>query len=120
MLEGGTDKLLFIDSEVNLAQMFSKMGNRIRSVEMYLYSFCCTFSYRFIILRNVRYKMLLKMVPSYPERVGLMPSLYKRVGDELRMLGKTKQSITMFKKAFLIHKEKDDYHGQAHSVSILF
>jgi hypothetical protein len=46
-----------------------------------------------------------------------MPSIYKRAGEELRMLGKTKQSITMFKRAFLVYKSKDDYHGQAHAVS---
>lgn len=49
-----------------------------------------------------------------------MPSLYKRAGEELRMLGKTKQSITMYKKAFLIYKSNDDHHGQAISVSFFF
>ena len=35
LLESGQDKLLSIDSEINLAQMFSKMGNRYRTVDMY-------------------------------------------------------------------------------------
>jgi hypothetical protein len=41
LLSEGQDKLLGIDSEMNLAQMFSKMGNRYRAVEMYplLFSF---------------------------------------------------------------------------------
>jgi hypothetical protein len=113
LLSEGQDKLLSIDSEINLAQMFSKMGNRYRSVEMYPASLCISSKFN-----QIRYKRLLKVVPAFPERVGLMSSMYKRAGEELRMLGKTKQSITMFKKAFMLHKSKDDYHGQAHSVSI--
>lgn len=35
LLQDGQDKLLSADSEINLAQMFSKMGNRYRAVEMY-------------------------------------------------------------------------------------
>lgn len=35
LLQDGRDKLLSVDSEINLAQMFSKMGNRYRAVEMY-------------------------------------------------------------------------------------
>eukprot|EP00026_Physarum_polycephalum_P000737 Phypoly_transcript_00738.p1 GENE.Phypoly_transcript_00738~~Phypoly_transcript_00738.p1 ORF type:complete len:1375 (-),score=209.00 Phypoly_transcript_00738:22-3720(-) len=97
MVPEGQDKLLSFDSEINLAQLYSRMGNRYRSVEIY--------------------KKLLKIAPTFPERIGLMAPMYKRAGDELRMLGKTKQSINMFKKAFLLHKSQEDYLGQAHSLN---
>ena len=114
LLPEGQDKLLKIDLEINLAQMYSKMGIRVRAKDLYpLPNIMYTLSH----LINARFKKLLKDVPALPELLGLMSSLYKRVGNELRMLGKTNQSISMFKKAFLLHKSQDDYHGQAHSVS---
>jgi hypothetical protein len=116
-LPEGQDSLLSFDSEINLAQMASKMGNRYRSVDMYPTGSYQDYICLYVKLMKTRYKKLLKIAPTFPERIGLMSSIYKRAGDELRMLGKTKQSITMFKKAFLLHKSKDDYLGQAHSVS---
>lgn len=112
MLIEGHSAVLEIDLLINLGFLYSKMGNRFRAVDMYL-----VFIYFWYFLEWRRYKRLFRMLPEVSQRESLLPAFYKKAGEELLMLGKTKQSIVMNKRAFVIYKARGDYSGQVHSVS---